>query len=259
MATRFHLSDGFDTDLIGMTLPEFFAPDPQTSLDFETAANPSPYFAETPWQKIRDYLGLTIPKPNPYPGETISPNDGAKRYAGEHGFAQLGVFQAATLGAPVSYIRAAYHAVHTFVVTAPDGTKRWVRFAWQPIAGVLNTDPAAKPKDDYLPQELRRNLHGQGIARFSLMMTIGENGDDLNDCTRPWPLHRIRVALGILTLNTVPDEKEQTEEFEKMSYNPMLLTKGIEASDDPVLHVRKKSYKYSSKGRGANPCPFSGS
>jgi len=65
MAVRFHLSDGTDTDLISMTLPEFFAPTPETFLEFAEAAKPRTYEAETPWQKIRNYLQLILPKRDP--------------------------------------------------------------------------------------------------------------------------------------------------------------------------------------------------
>ena len=72
----------------------------------------------------------------------------------------------------------AYHAVHTFVVVAPDGTRRPVRFTWQPVAGVRTTDPTAPPVDDYLHQELAARLQ-TAPAEFTLMMTIGEAGDAL--------------------------------------------------------------------------------
>ena len=256
MATRFHLKGPSDFDLIAMTLPEFFTPDVETSLDFLIAARPTPYQSATPWQKIKDYLSLKVPKRNRYPEETISPDSGGQTYAKHHKFSQLPIFQASMIGAPVSYARAAYHAVHSFIITAPDNTRRWVRFTWQPVAGVLTTDPNKTPIDVYLNQELRDRLAGQETARFTLMMTIGEYGDDINDCTKPWPLHRTRVVMGMLTLETVPDEKTQTEDIEKMSYNPWLLPEGIEPSDDPVLHIRRKAYEISSKERGANPCPF---
>ncbi len=67
----------------------------------------------------------------------------------------------------MSYARASYHAVHAFIVTAPDGTRRWVRFTWQPVAGVLSTNPEATPVDKYLQKELRDRLDA-GPARFSL-------------------------------------------------------------------------------------------
>ncbi|WP_171179268.1 catalase [Ruegeria sp. HKCCD8929] len=256
MATRFHLSDGTDTDLIAMTLPEFFSPTPEDFLDFALAAKPKPYKGESPWRKILNLLNLTLPKRDPYPGETISPDEGAIEFADQNAHAQLGVLQAATIGAPVSYVRAAYHAVHTFVITAPDNTRRWVRFSWQPIAGVLRTDPSLPPVDDYLKQELEGRLAAEP-ARFSLMMVIGEVGDDFNNSARPWPPHRQRVMMGTLTLDAVP--KDQEEQNEKLSFNPGLLTEGIEASDDPVLHIRREVYELSSEQRGATPCPFSGS
>ena len=141
-------------------------------------------------------------------------------------------------------------------MTGPDNIRRWVRFNWQPIAGVLTTNPNDPPVDDYLNAELGTRLSDQGTARFSLTMSIGEIGDDVNDCTRPWPPHRIRVVMGMLTLNKVLDEKKQKGEIEKMSFNPWLLTKGIEASEDPVLRIRHEAYKISSKKRGGTACPF---
>ncbi len=256
MATRFHLSDDIATDLIAMTLPEFFAPTPEAFWDFAKRAKPIPVEWESPWKKILALLRMTLPLPDPQPGEKISPNKGAIEFANEHKYAQLGVFQAASIGAPTSYVRATYHAVHTFIVTAPDEVDRWVRFTWQPISGVLTTDPTKLPVDEYLQDELRARL-SKTPARFSLMMSIGETGDAFDDSTRPWPPHRMQVIMGTLTLTDVlPD---QIADCEKLSFNPGLLTPGIRASNDPVLEVRKEAYSYSSARRTATPCPFSGS
>lgn len=258
MATRFHLADGSATDLIAMTLPEFFTPTDTTFYDFAVDAYPKPFSRESPWRKILDLLRMTIPMRNPYPGEKIRPDEGAISYADKEGnaFAQLAVFQAASIGAPESYVRASYHAVHTFIVTAPDGAQRWVRFTWQPIDGVLNRKPEEPPEDDYLDGVLRERL-AKGPARFSLMMTIGETGDAFDDPTRPWPPHRARVMMGTLTVEKVLEN--QLEECERLSFNPGLLTEGIEPSGDNVLRVRKEAYALSSEWRHATPCPFSGS
>jgi catalase len=255
MAAQFELANGATTDLIAMTLPEFFAPTPEGFLEFAIAAKPAPVTRESPWQKFLDLLHLTLPPRNPYPGETISPDAGAIRFADQHDYAKLAVSQAGLIGAPVSYVRAEYHAVHTFVIVAPDGARRWVRFSWQPVFGVLNTDPEKTPIDEYLQQELRDRL-AKEPARFTLMMAIGEAGDDFDDCSRPWPPHRVRIMMGTLTLNAVP--KDQDANSERLAFNPMHLTTGIEASDDPVLHVRGESYDISRDARlNAPRCPFS--
>ena len=168
---------------------------------------------------------------------------------------RLSEVEVGLIGAPESYARASYHAVHTFWVTAPDGVRRPVRFTWQPVAGARNIDPT-DPEQQHLLTEpyLQNELHArlvEGPARFSLMMMIGETGDDFDDSTRPWPPHRVRVMMGTLTL-------DKTIDCEDLSFNPLLLTDGIEPSADPVLAVRKWAYATSSRDRGGVPCPFSG-
>jgi catalase len=255
MATRFHLSSGPATDLIAMTLSAFFAPTPETFLDFAIAAKPTQVKRESICRKVLDLLQLKLPLPNPYSGETISPDAGAMRFADQNDYAKLAVSQAATIGAPVSYFRADYHAVHTFIVVAPDKTRRWVRFSWQPVYGVLNTKITDPVIDQYLQKDLRNRL-AKEPARFTLMMAIGEAGDDFNDPSRPWPPHRARIMMGTLTLNAVPED--QVADCEHLAFNPLHLTKGIEASDDPVLRVREQAYNLSRDSRlKASGCPFS--
>ncbi len=253
MATRFHLKDDAATDLIAMTLGGFFAPTVKDFLEFTEAARQTPVRKESPWQKILDMLQLKQPLPDPYPGRTASGDAGTLAYANTHKFAQLSVFQVATIGAPVSYVRAAYHAVHTFIVTGSDGVRRPVRFSWKPVAGVRNNDPKRTPVDSYLQEELRERLK-QWPARFLLMMQIGEAGDALDDPTQPWPAHRVRVVMGTLTLTRVADDQQAA--CEHISFNPWRLVAGIEPSNDPILRARKDAYEVSREMRGGTACPF---
>ena len=255
LAVRFQLPNGAAADLIAMTLNEFFTPTVETFLDFSPATIPIPARRESPWLKIFDMLRLMLPMADPYPGQTTEAVTGALKFADRHSYAKLPVFQAGALGAPVSYARATYHAVHTFVVVAPDGVRRPVRFTWQPVSGVL-TNPIATPVDKYLQQELSDRL-AEGPARFILMMTIGETGDDFADPSRPWSPHRVRIVMGTLTLDAVPDD--QVANGELLSFNPWRLVPGIEPSDDPILRARRDAYELSRKLRGAPACPFSGS
>ncbi len=254
MATRFHLQDDQATDLIAMTLREFFSPTPEDFLEFSKEARPRPVKPDPWWRKILDMLQLKPPNPDPYPGQNESGAPGSLDYANHHRSAQLAALDAAMLGAPVSYARATYNAVHTFIITAPDKTKRYVRFFWQPVAGVEVTDPTAPPVDDYLQGELRERLR-DWPAEFLLLMAVGEGGDPLLDPTQAWPLHRSRVVMGMLKLIEIPADQETF--CEKMSYNPGRMTRGLEMSDDPVLAARAQAYEVSRKMRGGSPCPFS--
>jgi catalase len=256
MATRFYLDKEKKeaTDLIAMTLNGFFVPTTRDFIAFTTAARQRPVRKESPWRKILDMLQLKPPLRDPYPGEKASADAGTLEYANAHPFAQLSVFQSSLIGAPVSYVRAAYHAVHTFIVTNQDGAHRPVRFAWKPVAGVRNTDPDTPPVDNYLQGELRERLK-QWPARFLLMMTIGESGDALDDPTIPWPAKRVRVVMGTLTLTKVAEDQEAAAE--RISFNPWRLVDGIQPSDDPILRARRDAYEDSRKRRGGTACPFS--
>jgi catalase len=253
MATRFHLANGGATDLIAMTLGEFFVRNVDEFLDFTRSAQQTPAKRESWWRKILDMLSLKKPLDDPPPGQTQSGDAGTLDYANKHRFAQLGVFQAGMIGAPVSYVRAVYHAVHTFIVEAPDGVRRPVRFSWKPVAGVETTDPTKIPDDDYLQGELRKRLK-QWPARMMLMMVIGEAGDVLEDPTVPWPAKRVRVVMGTLTLTEVAED--QVADCEKLSFNPWRLVRGIEPSDDPTLKARRDAYEESRTARGVTQCPF---
>ena len=140
MATRFHLPDGTASDLIATTLGEFFVRNVDDFFEFAKVAKLEPYRRRPWWLKLLDILQLKVPPRDPYPNETRNVDAGALCYANRHRFAQLGVFQVSLIGAPVSYARASYHAVHTFMVTDPNGVRRPVRFSWQPVAGVRNTE-----------------------------------------------------------------------------------------------------------------------
>jgi catalase len=251
MATRFHLSDGTASDLIATTLGEFFVRNVDDFFEFAKVAKLEPYRRRHWLLKIADFLQLKVPPRNPYPNETENVDAGALRYANRHRFSQLGIFQVASIGAPESYARASYHAVHTFWVTAPDGVRRPVRFSWQPVAGVRNVDAAHVSRDKYLFKELEDRLKGWP-ARFMLMMTIGEEGDALDDPTKPWPGTRIRVAMGTLTLIKVAEDQEA--DGERISFNPCRLAPGIEASNDPILKARRCAYEVSRDMRDG--CPF---
>jgi catalase len=264
MATRFNLKDG-PTDLVSMTLPEFSN---STMEGFEEFVDMTiPMLAvtrESPWAKILDYLQLKQPFPNPYPGQTTGLGSGALKFANANREAQLSVFQTSTIGAPVSYARATYHAVHTFFVYAPDGQRRPVRLTWQPAAGVKNLeidlsnpDNPKQPCADYLNDEMQARLTSTTTSstRFVLRMIIGEVGDSLNDPTRPWPKHRIKITMGTLTLTKVADN--QDEMAEKIGFNPCRVIPGqFDISSDPILEARKHIYERSREMRGGNACPF---
>ena len=84
MATRFYLKGEAATDLIAMTLGEFFAPTVNDFLKFCEDARPTPMRRESPWSKLLDMMRLRAPLRDPNAGETASADAGTLGYANRH-------------------------------------------------------------------------------------------------------------------------------------------------------------------------------
>ncbi len=252
MATKFHLGDSVDVDLIAVSLDVFIARTRAEFLGVAKADRPRPVTREHWWQRLIDRLRLELPLVDPPPGQVASGVAGLLAYAGTHRDAQAGVAGAGVQAVPMSWARVKYHAVHTFVVVDPDGVRRHVRFAWQPVAGVCPIDDPLTAPTDFLSTEMRQRLE-VAPARFELKMTIGDDGDAFDDPTRAWPVTRRVVMMGSLYLDRVAEDQDL--QCERLSYNPMRLTAGIEASGDEILRARGEVYALAAEERGAIGCP----
>ena len=223
MATKFHLPSGADVDLIAVSLDVFIARTRPEFLAVATADRPRRVTRERWWQRLVDQLRLELPLTDPPPGQIASGVAGLLAYAGAHRDAQMGVVGAGSQAVPMSWARVKYHAVHTFVVVDPEGVRRHVRFAWQPVAGLCPLDDPATAAADFLSTEMRHRLDAAPV-RFELKMTIGDDGDAFDDPTTAWPVTRRVVMMGSLRLERAADDQEA--QCERLSYNPMRLAPG---------------------------------
>jgi phospholipase C len=252
MALKFHLHDGGASDLIAITLPIFFAQNPEQFLQFAAAGVPVPDKAEGWFQRFLDTLQLRAPaRPPDLPADGTV---GVVHYANTHMAARPGTVAATMLVTPVSYARAAYHALHTFKLIAADGALTFGRFDWEPVAGVA---PFLEKgvHNQFLHQELRERLK-RGPIRFVLRMNVAGQGDDINDPTKVWDTTRLRVVMGELWITDLAADNGAGSE--RLSFNPTRLAPGIECSDDPVLAARRGAYEYSCRLRSGSGCPVGG-
>ena len=254
MATKFHLPSGADTDLIMITLSVFFASTTDEFLGFSEAGVPKPVKAESWWGKLRDMLRLRAPASPPEADNPESGAAGVLAYANRHLSVRPGTVAALLLVTPNSYARATYHALHTFKLTAPDGSVHYARFHWEAVAGV---HPVAKAthSPDFLHAELRQRL-AREPARFVLRMVLAGQGDPIDNPTVLWDTTRPRIVMGELVLTAmVPD---QHDDCERLSFNPTRVVAGFECSDDPILAARRGAYEYSCRKRQGSGCPVGG-
>src|SRR5215467_3252785 len=163
MATKFYLPDGTITDLIGITLPAFFARTPEEVLAFTEAHAPDPATGEPDLAKLRAF--------------------GAKHPNGGR-FLQMVQMQPAL----VSIAQISYRPLHTYRFVNSDGVGRWARYHWEPEAGIATQpmEELAKQPHDYLYDEFEQRLQ-RGPVAFRLELELGQEGDPVDDPSAMWP------------------------------------------------------------------------
>jgi len=151
-----------------------------------------------------------------------------------------------TFAPPESYARLVYRGLHAFRFVGADGDARFVRYRWEPRAGIasLSDDEARARPERYLRDELYSRLKSEPVV-FDLHVQIGTDADPTADPTVEWPSEREDVVIGTLVI------EEPIEDCEEMLFDPMMLVDGIEASDDEILRARSGAYAVSFKRRRA--------
>ena len=217
MATKFYLPDGTVTDLIGITLPAFFARDPEEFLEFTEAKTPDPAMGKPDLAKL-------------------------KAYAARHPNAARVLRLLLSQPAPVSFAQVSYRPLHAFYFMNAAGTGRWARYHWEPEAGVAgqSLEELARQPQEHLYDELEGRLRAGPVA-FRLELQLAQDGDPLDDPSAMWPDDRERVVVGRLELFRRITEAEIGDPV--MLHDPTAVTDGIEISpDDQIIAVRRGAY-----------------
>ncbi len=217
MATKFLLPDGTVTDLIGITLPCFFARTPEEFLAFTEAHTADPATGQPNLAKLKAYA-------------VAHPNGGR--------FLLLMSKQPAV----VSFAQISYRPLHTFRFVNAAGVGRWARYHWEPEAGIAtqSLEELAKQPNTYLYEEFERRMHLKPVL-FRLELELAQEGDPVDDPSALWPEGRERVVVGRLELSR-PIPQEDLGEL-PMMHDPTQVTDGIEVSpEDQIIAARRGAY-----------------
>jgi len=206
LAVRFELEGGGKTDIVAQNAPRFPVSDPDAFIAMIQATERG--------RGMLARLPLFLAR-NPGAIPALRAN-------------------AAALRPPRSYADPTFYAVHAFRWSGPDGSSRWVRYAFVPVSGG-EAGEQDRSVSDYLSKELEGRLAGGGTIGFDLELELAGDGDDPHDPSSVWN-DAERVVAGRLQLESVLDGREST------IFDPMRLAEGIEPSEDPVLHFRPKAY-----------------
>jgi catalase len=219
LALQLSLPKGEQWQLANISAPVFFISKPEQFLPYFAARMPDPATGKPDAFKVK-FFGEINP-------ETTR--------------------QAAYLGAtavPASFASANYWGVNAFEVSNAQRKSRFVRWQFTPEAGVLGlTDEQMKSHpDDFLADELRTRAAAAPIA-FDFKLQLADAGDVVTDPTLVWPDARAVVSAGKLVIDKV--EPAAGGVCDAMTFNPLVLPKGIKPSADPVLLARPAPYAVS--------------
>jgi len=118
---------------------------------------------------------------------------------------------------------------------------RWSMVPAQPFEPIGTGDPGQADKN-YLFDALIASIHNKPL-QWHLVISIGQPGDPTNDATLPWPPDRQQIDAGTLIIDNV--ESEDTSAARDINFDPLVLPKGMAASDDPLLSARSAAYSVS--------------
>lgn len=154
--------------------------------------------------------------------------------------------------APVSFATEQYFALSAYKFIDAQGNARYGRYTIVPEAGVQHMDDKTQKQQqpNFLFDELTTRVQSTP-AVFHIDLQLAEDGDTTDDVTIHWPAERRVVRLGTLTLDSAV--ADDAAAMQRIIFDPIPRTEGIEASEDPLLEFRAAVYIISGQRRRADP------
>lgn len=184
------------------------------------------------------YQGLLASKPDSKTGKPDPEKIKAFRAAYPDSQAQADYL--AQHNPPSSWEKASYYGIHAFYFIDQQQQSSMVRWQFVPHDGEqeLSDKALAKADANFLNKNFSQRLK-QGDIHWDMWITLGQEGDTSTDPSQLWPDDRQKVKVGTLTLNS--DEAA----CDGINFDPMVLSQGVQASDDEILRFRSLAYAIS--------------
>ena len=219
LGLQFRLPNGGLHHMTMLHTPMFFANMPKTFLDKFLALRPDPATGKPDPARYQEFLAS-------------HPDTMAQGHF------------LADANPPPSYANAAYYGIHTFKFIDRGGKVTLVRFRFVPQDGErrLSNEQLKSAPRDFLNQALIQRTK-QGPVKWDMIVTVGEPGDPETNPTLLWPPGRTEFKAGALTLmSAAPNTQAGSYDI---NYDPLLMSDGIAATDDPILLFRSPTYALS--------------
>ncbi|MBK6854285.1 MAG: catalase family peroxidase [Burkholderiales bacterium] len=216
MALQFNLPDGESWQMGNISAPVFGASSPQQFLGRVASLQPDPATRMPDAAKVKAFADA-----NP---EVLLQG----KYL-------------ASQPVPASFGSVNYWGVHAFGFVASSGARQYGKWVFEPVGGLqgLSDDEAKAKGPSFLFDDLRQRVRDGKVA-FNFNLELAQAGERIDSATVPLPAGRTKVNLGLLKVTSVADDGGGA--CLTITYNPMVLPKGVEPSADPMIAARAAPY-----------------
>lgn len=143
-----------------------------------------------------------------------------------------------------SWANTTYYSVNTFRFSNRAGKQQHVRWSMQPQTAFVAMSPEEREAadDNFLTEDLVTRL-AHGPLRWEMVLTLATPGDSITDPSQTWPEDRRQVTVGSVVIeHTSP---QTTGACRDINFDPLILPRGVDGSEDPLLAARSAVYSVS--------------
>jgi catalase len=153
---------------------------------------------------------------------------------------------------PSSFANGTYYSINAFRFIDAGGQAHAVRWQFEPETPFAALDPATlgKQPPNFLFDDLLERVR-KAPLRWHMIVVVANPGDRTGNATVRWTGPHKQIDVGTLVLDHAATEveSERGADCRDYNYDPMILPKGVAASDDPLLPARSAAYSASFRRR----------
>jgi catalase len=149
---------------------------------------------------------------------------------------------------PSSFANGTYYSINAFRFIDAQGRSSAVRWQFEPETPFAALDPATLGKQprDFLFDDVLTRV-GKGPLRWHMIVLVANPRDRTDNATVRWAGPHRQIDVGTLVLDHAATEEQGN--CRDYNYDPMILPKGVAASNDPLLPLRSAAYSASFRRR----------
>jgi len=138
-----------------------------------------------------------------------------------------------------SYEANTYNSINSFYLINDKQEKTAFRWSFVPTK---SHEISVEKTDNFFYANIQKNIELSEVA-WDMVITLANPDDNINNAAIPWEGAHKTITAAKLKLISVTNEESGS--CEAINYDPLVLSSGFAASDDPLLQARRNAYAIS--------------